>query len=112
MVELIDTGLAQPRDTAEWLAWRRQGIGASEASAVVGRNPYLNNQALWRYKTGQAEPEDISARRVSSMVMTPKRPSANCSRWITPSLPCSMAGPSTWCATRTIPGCSPRWTAA
>lgn len=62
MVELIDTGLAQPRDTAEWLAWRRQGIGASEASAVVGRNPYMTNQALWRYKTGQAEPEDISGK--------------------------------------------------
>lgn len=62
MVELIDTGLRQPKDKAEWLAWRRQGIGASEASAVVGRNPYLNNQALWRYKTGQAEPEDISGK--------------------------------------------------
>ena len=62
MVELIDTGLRQPKDEAEWLAWRRQGIGASEASAVVGRNPYLNNQALWRYKTGQSEPEDISGK--------------------------------------------------
>lgn len=59
---LIGPGLPQPRDTAEWLAWRRQGIGASEASAIVGRNPYLNNQTLWRYKTGQAEPEDISGK--------------------------------------------------
>ena len=62
MVELINTGLKQPQDEAEWLAWRRQGIGASEASAIVGRNPYLNNQTLWRYKFGQADPEDISGK--------------------------------------------------
>lgn len=45
---------------AEWHAARLQGIGGSEASAIVGCNPYMNNVQLWRYKTGRDKPPDIS----------------------------------------------------
>ena len=45
-VKIISTGLPQPKTESEWLEWRLGGIGASEASAVVGRNPYMSNQAL------------------------------------------------------------------
>ena len=62
MVELIDTGLKQPKDEAEWLAWRQRGIGASEASAIVGKNPYMSNQELYRRKIGAEQPEDISGK--------------------------------------------------
>lgn len=43
----------------DWLKVRLSGIGASEASAVIGLNPYMNNQQLWEYKTGIKIAEDI-----------------------------------------------------
>lgn len=44
----------------DWLANRTKGIGGSEISAVIGCNPYMDNVTLWKIKTGQFEPEDIS----------------------------------------------------
>lgn len=45
----------------EWLKVRLQGIGASEASAVIGCNPYMSNVDLWRLKTGRKQAQDISS---------------------------------------------------
>lgn len=45
---------------AQWLKERLKGIGGSEAAAIVGKNPYLNNQELWEIKTGRKAHEDIS----------------------------------------------------
>lgn len=45
---------------AEWLKARKNYIGGSDASAVVGMNPYKSNVDLWLEKTGQIIPEDIS----------------------------------------------------
>lgn len=42
-----------------WLK-ARKGIGGSDASAVIGKNPYKSNQDLWMEKTGKVIPEDIS----------------------------------------------------
>ena len=44
----------------EWLQARGKRIGGSEASAVVGFNPYMSNTDLWSIKTGRREAEDIS----------------------------------------------------
>ena len=44
----------------EWLANRKNGIGGSEISAVIGCNPYLDNVTLWELKTGRRQAEDIS----------------------------------------------------
>jgi putative phage-type endonuclease len=46
----------------QWLKSRQNGIGASDASAVVGCNPYKSNLQLWEEKTGRREPEDISGK--------------------------------------------------
>lgn len=46
---------------AQWLKVRLSGIGASEASAVIGCNPYMSNQELWRIKTRKKEAADISS---------------------------------------------------
>lgn len=46
-------------DFDEWLN-ARHGIGGSDASAVMGLNPYKTNEELWLEKTGQLMPEDIS----------------------------------------------------
>lgn len=45
---------------ADWLKERNYGIGASEASAIIGMNPYMNNIELWERKLGLRESEDIS----------------------------------------------------
>lgn len=44
----------------EWLSARANTIGGSDASAVVGMNPYKSNVDLWMEKTGQTVPADIS----------------------------------------------------
>lgn len=44
----------------EWLSSRLNGIGGSDASAVVGMNPYKTNIELFEEKTGRRVPEDIS----------------------------------------------------
>lgn len=44
----------------EWLEERKKGIGGSDASAILGRNPYKTNIILWKEKTGRKEAEDIS----------------------------------------------------
>ena len=44
----------------EWLQNRMKGLGGSEISAVIGMNPYMDNVTLWKIKTGQIIPEDIS----------------------------------------------------
>lgn len=43
----------------EWLQ-NRGRIGGSDASSIVGMNPYKSNVELWQIKTGQLIPEDIS----------------------------------------------------
>ena len=50
-----------PKTEKEWLRARLAGIGASEASAVIGCNPYMTNLDLWRIKTMRKVAEDISS---------------------------------------------------
>ena len=53
--------ILKPKDRLEWLAMRQKvGIGGSDAGTVLGLNPWCSNVQLWRYKTGQEVPEDIS----------------------------------------------------
>lgn len=47
---------------AQWLEKRKQGIGGSDAAAVLGLNPWMDNITLWEIKTGRREQEDISAK--------------------------------------------------
>lgn len=54
MVEMI---VLKSRE--EWLK-NRNRIGGSDASAILGMNPYRTNIELWQIKTGQLIPEDIS----------------------------------------------------
>ena len=45
----------------EWLKARLAGIGASEASAIIGCNPYMSNTDLWQIKTRRKVAPDISS---------------------------------------------------
>lgn len=44
----------------EWLALRRETLGASEAAAACGESPYQSEIELWSYKTGLLEAPDLS----------------------------------------------------
>lgn len=44
----------------EWLEARKNYIGGSDASAIVGMNPYKTNNDLWEEKTGKVTSKDIS----------------------------------------------------
>lgn len=37
----------------EWLQLRRRGIGGSDASVIMGKNPYRSILQLWEEKTGK-----------------------------------------------------------
>ena len=43
----------------EWLEKRTSYIGGSEASCIIGLNPYMTNVELWEKKTGRRQREDI-----------------------------------------------------
>lgn len=43
-----------------WLGTRKRYIGGSDASAILGLNPWKSNVDLWLEKTGQVKAEDIS----------------------------------------------------
>ena len=47
-------------NSEDWLNFRTQGIGGSEAAAILGQNPYKNNIELWQEKTGLSTPKEIS----------------------------------------------------
>ena len=48
-------------DRESWLAGRQRiGIGASEAAAVCGLSPWMTPVELWKIKTGQKNPKDLS----------------------------------------------------
>ena len=49
-----------PQNHDEWLKLRLQGIGGSEAAAVIGQSPWCSNVELWKRKTGRATAPDIS----------------------------------------------------
>lgn len=49
----------------EWLEWRKKGIGGSDASSVVGLNPWRSAVAVYLDKLGELEPlEDSEKMRV------------------------------------------------
>lgn len=47
------------KDRAEWLEARKDGLGASDAAALLGLSPWKTNVQLWEEKCGLVIPEDI-----------------------------------------------------
>ena len=59
---LVDTaGLSE----AEWLAWRRKGIGGSDAAAILGISPWRTARDLYDDKLGIASAQDDSGNWVA-----------------------------------------------
>lgn len=59
MAKLIMT-VAEMADEKKWLEARREGIGGSDASVIVGLNRWRSPFQLWLEKTGKAGAEDLS----------------------------------------------------
>lgn len=55
MITKVSTADMKP-GSPEWLDLRKTTVGGSEASSVVGMNPYQSSFALWAEKTGRAKP--------------------------------------------------------
>lgn len=49
--------IRKPRARADWIALRRNYIGGSDISAVIGLSPWKTPVALWREKRGETIPE-------------------------------------------------------
>lgn len=64
MMDVIKTRIPDTRD--EWLANRMNGIGGSDAGAVLGFNQYKSPYTLWCEKTGRLSPDapDSEAMRI------------------------------------------------
>lgn len=46
----------------QWLENRKKYITGSDASAIIGENPYRSNQDVFNIKTGRKQEEDISSK--------------------------------------------------
>lgn len=66
--------------TAEWHAWRAQGIGASEAAIVAGHYGLISDvpawldslYELWQAKMGQGKPKDVNAAMLRGTLLEPE----------------------------------------
>ena len=52
------------KDRDEWKSKRIKGIGGSDASVLVGMNPWKDTNTLWKEKNGIIKAEDISNKDV------------------------------------------------
>ena len=58
-------------DRQEWLEWRRQGIGGSDASVICGLNKWKSPLELWLEKIGKQEPKETGEAAYWGTVMEP-----------------------------------------
>jgi putative phage-type endonuclease len=62
-------------DRADWLEWRREGVGASDVAAIVGLSPYASAWSVWAEKVGltvgQAETGVMEAGRWLELAICP-----------------------------------------
>lgn len=57
----MNTGLSMKvinleQGTSDWLAWRQAHITGSDASIIMGNNPWENKRDLWKRKLGLLDP--------------------------------------------------------
>lgn len=50
--------IIRPKGRAEWLEYRKSGIGSSEVATIVGLNPWETPYQLWRRKIGLDTPKE------------------------------------------------------
>ena len=55
----------------EWLAWRNQGLGGSDAAVACGLSRWKSPMELWLEKTGQMEPAEVGEPAYWGTVLEP-----------------------------------------
>ncbi len=77
MAKLVMT-VEEMKDRQAWLKLRNSGLGGSDASVILGINPWKSALALWAEKTGELEPEDLSG---NQRVYWGQKNEANIAEW-------------------------------
>ncbi len=77
MAKLVMT-VEEMKDRKAWLKLRNSGLGGSDASVILGVNPWKSRLALWAEKTGSIPPEDLSG---NQRVYWGQRNEANIAEW-------------------------------
>lgn len=54
-IQLVNT---KEMSREDWLAWRRRGIGGSDAAAIMGASPFASPLSVYYDKTGEAPERD------------------------------------------------------
>lgn len=58
-------------DRTEWLAWRRQGLGASDVAAVLGVSPWGSPWSVWADKVSPADDDEPNAAQEFGLLAEP-----------------------------------------
>jgi putative phage-type endonuclease len=56
-----------PQNSKQWLAWRKSGLGASDAPIIMGVSPFTSRFELWLEKTGIGERPDFHPMAIKAM---------------------------------------------
>lgn len=64
--------IPQLQGSDEWLEWRKTRIGASDASAILGINPWKTPYQLWEEKLGLRDSDTINSRMQRGINLEPK----------------------------------------
>lgn len=72
MAYRVVSGAAAQQGKPEWLAWRRQGLGASDAPAVMGRSKWTTPYQLFREKLGLSEGPKMNPAMMRGIKLEPK----------------------------------------
>jgi putative phage-type endonuclease len=72
MAMRIITGPESIQGSPEWLAWRQQGIGASEAPIIMGKSHYMTPYSLFKIKTGITLPAKPNPAQIRGHALEPK----------------------------------------
>lgn len=72
MTMRIITGPESIQGSAEWLAWRQKGLGASEAPIIMGKSHYMTPYTLFKLKTGIMPPPKANPAQLRGHALEPK----------------------------------------
>jgi putative phage-type endonuclease len=86
MTVTTDTG------RTEWLAWRQEGIGASDVAAILGLSPWASPWSVWADKCGLLPPEPDNEAMAAGRWLE-----AAIGPWFTHETGLHVAGEQTWC---------------
>lgn len=101
--------ILENQDHASWLKARTYGIGGSDASAIVGMNPYKTNIDLFEEKIGRRVPEDISDKPYVKYGTWQKNISEHCFPWTIRNTK-FLIMKTGYCVVKLTPFCRHLWT--